>query len=87
MARQLKEFPGRRRSQYNWDEWLDGQTWLLRRGEDYNVSTDVMRANVSKAAAARGMKVQTKKVIEKDGTEGLAIQAIECQITRSAMLR
>jgi hypothetical protein len=73
MAKKLKAFPGS--PSYEWDQWLDGSPWLLRRGEDYEIGTASMRAAVSRAARQRGKTVKTKALIDEDGVEALAVQA------------
>ncbi len=76
MARRLQKFPGgptpgvRR---YPWDEWTDGSAWEIRRGEDYDASTENMRVNLHMRADTLGMKVRTKKVRDQQG-EGLVFQ-------------
>lgn len=77
MAKRLKEFPGEHvRDRYPWDEWLDGSAWLLRRGDDYTITTASMRAAASRAATERNKRVRTSAQ-EDDGAEALAIQAYE----------
>jgi hypothetical protein len=76
MARPLKEFPkATRRSKYPWAEWLNGKPWMLRRGEDYETSSESMRAIASKAAIAAGKRVRTQITTDQDGNEALVIQA------------
>lgn len=76
MARRLEAFPGEESSglrRYPWDEWTDGSTWEIRRGEDYDPVTENMRVNLHMRADALGIKVRTKKVRDEDG-EGLVFQ-------------
>jgi hypothetical protein len=73
MARKLDAFPGG--PPYDFDRWFDGSPWLLRKGEDFEIDIASMRAAVSRAAKARGLKVRTKLIRDDDGTEALAIQA------------
>jgi hypothetical protein len=73
MARKLDAFPGGPR--YDWEQWLDGTAWILRKGEDFEIEIASMRAAVSRAAKERGLTVRTKAVRDEDGTEALAIQA------------
>jgi hypothetical protein len=77
VARKLKSFPGRRATSraYPWEQWLDGSVWLLRSGEDYSITTDSMRAAVSRAAKQAGKRARTSVVEDDDGTEALAVQA------------
>jgi hypothetical protein len=72
MAERLKAFPGGPR--YDWDNWLDGTPWLLRKGEDYDIDTDSMRAAASRAAKQRKKKVRTRVIADERG-EGLALEA------------
>lgn len=46
-----------RKSKYDWDQWLDGQCWELTKGEDYTVSTTVLRSAANSAAKTRGLEV------------------------------
>jgi hypothetical protein len=74
VAEQLKTFPGGPR--YDWDRWLNGKPWLLRKGEDYEIDTESMRAAASRAAKERGKKVRTH--VATDGKkETLAVEAYE----------
>lgn len=57
-----------------WDEWLDGNPWRLKKGEDYDVATVSMRAAAFRAAKAAGKSVRTR-ITEADGIETLVIQA------------
>jgi hypothetical protein len=73
----LDAFPEeKRRSKYDWDEWLDGKVRLLRRGEHYKTSTPTMRAVASSAAKKRDMRLRTKGTKDDDGCEALVIQAL-----------
>ena len=47
---------------YPWDEWFDGQTRLLRRGEDFELNTDTFRANMTGAAVRRRLRLRTNKI-------------------------
>lgn len=58
---------------YPWHEWTSGQTWQIRRGEDYDVSTENMRTNLHVRASQIGCKVRTKKLRDPRG-EGLVFQ-------------
>jgi hypothetical protein len=72
----LPEFPeARRKGKYPWDQWLDGQVRVLRRGEHYETTTPSMRAIAGDAAKREGKGLRTRAVSE-DGTEALIIQAI-----------
>ena len=47
------------RTRYPWGLWLDGQTWRLTRGIDFQVDVPSMRTTVYNAGRARGLKVRT----------------------------
>lgn len=72
MARVVAEMPEVHRP---WDEWLDGQVWALRMGDEF-ANVDTCRSAAAQAAKVRGLKVITRKVIEDDGTY-VYIQAYE----------
>lgn len=55
-----------RRSKYNWDEWLDGQTWHLKKGEDFSVASGALRAAAANAAKVRGLVLKAKITPEGD---------------------
>lgn len=73
MAKKLDAFPAG--PGYDWDKWLDGSAWLLRKGEDYDIGTPSMRAAASRAARERGKKIRTRQVTQDDGTDALVVQA------------
>jgi len=66
--------PGGRRppGEYPWDEWLDGQTWVLQQGVDYTVATRAMRAYAYRAGRARDLTVST---VRGDDDTSLTIRA------------
>lgn len=43
---------------YPWDEWLDGRTWTVTRGADYDVSEQSFRTALTAAALRRGGTVK-----------------------------
>lgn len=57
---------------YPWDQWLDGNLWHLRRGEDYTVATTSLRTYIYKMTSTRGLVIDT--VRDPDG-DGITIQA------------
>ena len=72
----LDKFPVQsRRGKYPWEEWLDGQVRLLRKGEQYTTSTETMRAVASNAAKKAGKRLRSKVTKDDDGCEALIIQA------------
>jgi hypothetical protein len=80
MGRRLDSFPGDAssgRRKYPWDEWTDGSTWEIRRGDDYDVATENMRVNLHMKADSLGCKVRTRKFEDDDQGEGLIFQFID----------
>lgn len=76
MGRRLERFPDSAASaprRYPWSDWTDGSVWEIRRGEDYDASTENMRVNLHMRAEADLKKVRTKKVRDEKG-EGLVFQ-------------
>lgn len=58
----LDEFPkkkGTYTSKYPWDEWLDGQIRVIRRGEHFDSKVLSMQSNFHKKAEERGFRVRT----------------------------
>lgn len=55
---------------YDWDKWLNGKSWHLKRGVDYKVATTAIRAYAYRVAGARGLKVKT--VRDPDG-QGISL--------------
>jgi hypothetical protein len=62
MANTLDEFVfsdvGRKRK-YNWNLWLDGRIWELKRPDDFQCSAKVMRTGAFQAGNKRNLKVRT----------------------------
>ena len=75
MARTLEQFPsptsGRRR--YPWDQWMDGQIWLLVPDEDFTAKPTTIRTMATQQAIRRGGRVRCR-VVHEDGREKLAMQ-------------
>jgi hypothetical protein len=65
-----------RQTKYPWDKWLDGRTWELRKGRDYESTLESLRGRASRAASQRGKKVKTRIIRDGRG-EGIAIRAYE----------
>lgn len=61
-----------RKGKYDWDQWLDGQTWRLVGGEDFKVEPGTMRTIATSAAKARGLELK-HKITEGD----LIIRAVQ----------
>lgn len=63
-----------RGNSYPWDEWLNGDTWELKRGRDFHVDFKNFRHAAYSHAKYHGFKIRTR-VITKD--EVLLLQRIE----------
>lgn len=57
--------PVGRPCKYPWDEWMDGQIRIIRRGEDYAITTTGMKAVLAHAATRYGKAV---KIAKRDNT-------------------
>jgi hypothetical protein len=89
MGRRLDAFPGEPSGaprRYPWDEWTDGSTWEIRRGEDYDVATENMRVNLHMKADSTRCKVRTRKFEDDDQGEGLIFQFFDFQASIAAGL-
>lgn len=53
-----------RASKYPWEQWFDGRTWELTKGEDYNVQNENMRSATYIAAKRSGKRVSISVVDE-----------------------
>jgi hypothetical protein len=60
-----------RRSKYNWDEWLDGRTWSLKKDEDFAVSVTSLRTAAANAARVRGLGLKSKPT-----ADGIILRAV-----------
>ena len=75
MARMLDTLPERtnvgagRTEAYPFDEWFDGNPWLLVEGEDYTCKPTSFDSSVRAAANRRGLKVTIRQ-----HPEGRALQ-------------
>lgn len=47
---------------YDWDNWFDGNVWVLAKGEDFETECDTFQTTVLIRARKRGVKVLTKKI-------------------------
>lgn len=71
MAKRLESFPSLpSQSRYPWDEWLDGQPWEVRPGEDFDSRASTFVGNARLQARRRGGKIRTRNL----GDGGLVIQ-------------
>lgn len=63
MARRLDDYefaPGQGRSQYPWQDWLDGNVWELVRGEDFHVAPSSFRGAAQSAAARKNQRIHSR---------------------------
>lgn len=73
MAKVLPKFPPHNNAKYPWDEWLDGQLWQVKRGEDYAPPAEVFRSYIHRVARERGLLATVRKV----GEDVLVIKAVK----------
>lgn len=74
MADQLPAYTFRRGAcRYDWDTWLNGSIWRLRRGVDFSCGAGAFRSSANKMARKRGARVHTKM---EDG-DTIVIQAVK----------
>ena len=76
MAKQLEEhnfIKAGPKVKYDWDLWLDGNIWELKRPDDFQGNTHSVRVMAQRVGRQRGFKVRTSVV--DDGT--LVIQAYD----------
>lgn len=63
MAERVKEWPqwkpAPRRTKYPWDEWLNGDMWVLEQGKDFTSAPERMRQVIGMTARYRGLRVKT----------------------------
>ena len=74
MADQLPTYafhPGNAR--YDWDAWLNGKPWRLRRGQDFTCSPSSVRSSAHKAAKERGCRVLSRR----EDADTIVIQAVQ----------
>jgi hypothetical protein len=45
---------------YPWSEWMDGQAWKIKQGEDFDTPTQSFVAALHTKAKAKGMKCKTR---------------------------
>lgn len=69
----------RKRHRYDWDNWADGQTWLIERGKDYTCEDEVVRNAARMHARNHDMTVQTAV-----HAEGLLVQFTAKPMVRSS---
>jgi hypothetical protein len=62
-----------RREQFPYDEWLDGQVWMLTRGVDFAQERRSMGSRIRHAALKRGIDVSVGHRELPNGTEILVV--------------
>ncbi len=45
---------------YPWDEWLDGSTWRITRGTDFDAKPSSVRSEVYRSAYQRGLRIESR---------------------------
>jgi len=78
MAKKLKEWPQGRvmrgaYSKYPWEEWMDGNIWMLKQGEDFFADMRSMRVMCYNTAKKFDLRVNTTVVDERT----LVIKAVD----------
>lgn len=80
MAEKIEKLPeGSTGSHAVQEEWLDGSAWKLTQGEDYERSTSAMRAALSSAGRARGLRLRSRRGTGEDGREQLSVQFVAAE--------
>ena len=71
MAKVLKDYkpPAYHGTEYPWEKWLDGQVWLLTKGEDFESTTRSFQISARRAALKRGMAISMSTYIDPDTHE------------------
>jgi hypothetical protein len=64
MAEKLENYEftkvGGRLAKYPWGRWLDGSTWRITRGGDFDVEVSSIRSAVTEAARRRGLRAESR---------------------------
>ena len=75
MARRVKAFPESvRATKYPWADWLDGQIWELKAGDDFDGKPTNFRSVALAQARKRGGRVKTHVQKLEDGSARLYLQ-------------
>jgi hypothetical protein len=51
-----------RPARYDWDRWFDGETWVLTRGEDFDVAAKSFQCQAAAYARTHGITVRTRRI-------------------------
>jgi len=60
-----------------YDEWLNGEKWILRRPYHFNVDRKVLANRIRNQAALRGLRITCHTRIDDEGTEEVYVHAYE----------
>lgn len=55
------------RTDYNWDQYADGDWWELRKGDDYQVQTQSARGSADRWATSQNLKAEMASLKDHDG--------------------
>lgn len=61
VKKSVREYMGKNKSKYDWNEILDGQIRQLEQGVDYDCRTENMVMQIRSAAKRKGVKVRVQK--------------------------
>ena len=84
MAKRIKNITpntGGPAAKYPWDNWLNGEAWLLETGKDYQCKDQSMRYQIRHQAKQRGLVVTIQKA---EG--GLQVQATKPRQKRKKLI-
>lgn len=78
MAKVLKDYkpPAYSTSEYPWDEWLNGETWLIVKGEDFTSTVRSMGVSIRKAAKKRDLGVSVTTYVDPKTHERMPEQLV-----------
>ena len=77
MARRVKAFPELARpTKYPWGDWLDGEVWELKSGEDFDGKPANFRSVALAQARNRGGRVRTRLQKLDDGSARMYLQFV-----------
>jgi len=58
-AKKPVDFKNSRHSKYPWDEWLDGDQWILTPGKDFTTTSEAFSSAMWRASKVRGLRSKT----------------------------
>lgn len=59
---------------YPWDEWFNGQQWLIKRGEDFTPDAQTFRTMLYSRAKGRGLRLRAS--VTKDRPDEIRFQVV-----------